>query len=299
MPTVMDAIIHAMIDFRKEILDNLQLSLEYHTEQLEEIKHHMNYKMKELRDEMNRKLDQKQNSPSFPIQGLKNQTNASLDKLRDLTKEIQKETKRLSSESFLQINRIGQTVDVMYSMSLFGGGWKVFLHRIDGSVNFYQNLTMYKTGFGNIYGEHWLGLEKLHLMTKSGSHELLVVVEDFEGSSKYALYDEFKTGTNEEKFKLIVGNYSGTAGDSLAYLNGSHFSTFDQDSEVYENFNYAESLNGAWWFKDNLYSHLNGVYHKNGSHTDFGVFWETFRGVSYSLKSATMMFRTHASKNEV
>ncbi|KFB48778.1 hypothetical protein ZHAS_00016786 [Anopheles sinensis] len=248
MPTVMDAIIHAMIDFRREILDNLQLSLEYHTEQLEEIKHHMDYKMKELRDEMNYKLDLQQNNPSFPIQGLKNQTNASLDELRDLTKEIQKETKRLSSESFLQINRIGQTVDVMYSMSLFGGGWRVFLRRFDGSVNFYQNWTMYKTGFGNIYGEHWVGLEKLNHMMKTGSHELLVLLEDFEGNSKYALYGELKVGNEKEKYKLTVGEYSGTAGDGLIYHNGMQFTSFDQDNDgIYES-NSAKTFIGAWWF---------------------------------------------------
>ncbi|KFB50540.1 AGAP012000-PA-like protein [Anopheles sinensis] len=92
-----------------------------------------------------------------------------------------------------------------------GGDWTVFQRRIHGSVDFHRNWTMYKIGFGDVSGEHWLGLEKLHLMTRSGRRELLVVLEDFDGNSTFALYDEFKIGSEANKYKLTVGKYSGTA----------------------------------------------------------------------------------------
>ncbi|KFB48728.1 AGAP010774-PA-like protein [Anopheles sinensis] len=197
MPTVMEAIVHYMIDFRKEILENLQLSLEYHTEQLEEIKQYTEYKMKELRDEMNQQRSsiEKVLSRSHPI---------SCDNM------VSGITGTFSIHPFGADKPFLVLCNFEYNFNL-GGGWTVFQRRIDGSLDFFRNWTMYKHGFGDISGEHWLGLEKLHAMTKSGRHELLVLLEDFEGNSTYALYDEIKIGSEEEKYKLTVGKYSGTA----------------------------------------------------------------------------------------
>ncbi|KFB48727.1 AGAP012000-PA-like protein [Anopheles sinensis] len=263
MPTVMEAIVHVMIDFRRVILDNLQLSLEFHTEQLNEINIHMEQKVEKLEKEMETKFE----------------------KLRE-------EMQRLFDKSSSQIQEVDKTVDVINIRSLFGGGWTVFQRRIDGSVDFYRNWTMYKHGFGDINGEHWLGLEKLHAMTKLGRYELFVLLEDFEGNSTYALYDEFKIGSEEEKYKLTVGKYSGTAGDSLDYHNGMKFSTFDQDNDGYSS-SCAKVYYGAWWFRGCRTSHLNGQYSEIITYQ--GVIWETFREYSYSLKTTTMMFRSRPS----
>ena len=47
-------------------------------------------------------------------------------------------------------------------------------NREDGNVEFYRNWTEYKTGFGNLYGEFWLGLENIHLLTTQDEYQLRV-----------------------------------------------------------------------------------------------------------------------------
>jgi Fibrinogen beta and gamma chains, C-terminal globular domain. len=41
----------------------------------------------------------------------------------------------------------------------------VIQNRYEGTVDFYRDWHDYKHGFGNIGGEFWLGLEKLHILT--------------------------------------------------------------------------------------------------------------------------------------
>uniref|UniRef100_A0AAG5DMM2 Fibrinogen C-terminal domain-containing protein n=1 Tax=Anopheles atroparvus TaxID=41427 RepID=A0AAG5DMM2_ANOAO len=176
-----------------------------------------------------------------------------------------------------------------------GGGWTVFQRRIDGAVNFFQNWTMYKHGFGDVNGEHWLGLEKLHVMTRSGRHEMLVILEDHEGGSAFALYDSFQIGSEADKYMLTVDNYSGTAGNSLSYHNGMKFSTFDQDNDNEES-SCAEDYSGAWWFNHCYYSHLNARYFGKGEHFKYSVVWSAWKGIKYSLKSSKMMVRRRSGR---
>uniref|UniRef100_A0AAG5DLB1 Fibrinogen C-terminal domain-containing protein n=1 Tax=Anopheles atroparvus TaxID=41427 RepID=A0AAG5DLB1_ANOAO len=183
-----------------------------------------------------------------------------------------------------------------------GGGWTVFQRRFNGRVNFYRNWTMYKNGFGDVNGEHWLGLEKLHAMTRSGRHEMLVVLEDHDGYGRYALYESFRIGSEAEKYKLTIGNYSGTAGDSLSCSNGANFSTFDQDNDKTSGFNCAQQYHGVWclFFYFNC-RNLNGQYRRKGEHINYspaGVFWKYWKSYYYSMKSTKMMFRPRSGMQE-
>ena len=46
--------------------------------------------------------------------------------------------------------------------------WIIFMQRVDGSINFSNNWTEYKHGFGDIQGaEFWIGNENMHRITQT------------------------------------------------------------------------------------------------------------------------------------
>ena len=182
-------------------------------------------------------------------------------------------------------------------METNGGGWTVFQRRQDGSVDFYRNWTDYEEGFGNLTGEVWLGLSKVHRLTSNGTNSLRVDLGDFDGNTAYAQYSTFNIGDSTTEYTLNVGGYSGTAGDALNgvgehYLNGMKFSTKDNDND-----NTADSCaivyKGAWWFNLCMQSHLNALYHPNSRAViDWtGILWYDWKGGTYSLKFTEMKVR--------
>ena len=99
--------------------------------------------------------------------------------------------------------------DVFCDQTTAGGGWAVFQKRVNGSVDFYLFWSDYKRGFGDPSGEFWLGKDKIHRLTSDGNKMLRVDLEDFEGNTAYAEYDMFGVMSENDKYKLILGNYSG------------------------------------------------------------------------------------------
>ena len=110
----------------------------------------------------------------------------------------------------------GNSIQVLCDMTTEGGGWTVFQRRLDGSVNFYRGWESYKNGFGNLSGEFWLGNDNIYRLTDSEDVILRVDLEDFEGNITYAEYTTFKVADEADKYRLLIGGYNGTAGDSMA-----------------------------------------------------------------------------------
>ena len=73
----------------------------------------------------------------------------------------------------------------------------------------------YKNGFGDLNGEFWLGNDNLHRLTATDDVILRVDLEDFGGKKAYAEYTTFKVADEADKYRLLIGGYSGTAGDSM------------------------------------------------------------------------------------
>ena len=185
----------------------------------------------------------------------------------------------------------GQPFNVFCDMK--NGGWTVFQSRMDGSVDFYRNWADYVAGFGQLKGEHWLGLEKLVcLTTRRPRTELRVDLADYEGNYKYAQYSFFSVGNSGTNYRLNIAGYTGTAGDALTYHNGMQFSTKDRDNDEYSGVNCASDRHGAWWYKDCGLSNLNGLY-RSGLNNNQGVRWYHFLNNDISLRFAHMKLRFH------
>ncbi|XP_078365493.1 techylectin-5B-like isoform X2 [Oculina patagonica] len=203
--------------------------------------------------------------------------------------DVYKTGKRVSGVYTIDPDNAG-AFDVFCDQTTAGGGWTVFQKRLDGSVVFYRGWDDYKRGFGNLNSEFWLGLDKIHRLTKERSR-LRVDLEDTTGKTAYAEYDFFGVTSERSKYKLNLGTYSGTAGDSLDHSRGAAFSTKDRDNDNWSS-NCATRYKGAWWYNICHYSNLNGVYlHGKHSKPWEGVLWYHWKGHSYSAKRAEMKIK--------
>ncbi|XP_062414882.1 tenascin-like isoform X1 [Pungitius pungitius] len=187
----------------------------------------------------------------------------------------------------------GQPVQVYCDMTTDGGGWMVFLRRQNGKLEFFRNWKNYTAGFGNMNEEFWLGLSNLHKITSSGHYELRVDLRD-NGESAYAQYDKLTVAEPKTRYKLHVGAYSGTAGDSMTYHQGRPFSTFDNDNDIAVT-NCALSYKGAFWYKNCHRVNLMGKY-GDDSHSK-GINWFHWRGHEHSIPFAEMKIRPADFRN--
>ena len=58
--------------------------------------------------------------------------------------------------------------------------------------DFNRNWADYKRGFGDPFGEFWLGNDNIHKLTKSGDMKLRVELEAHDGRTAWAEYDTFR-----------------------------------------------------------------------------------------------------------
>ncbi|KAI9587816.1 angiopoietin-4 isoform X1 [Glossina fuscipes] len=195
----------------------------------------------------------------------------------------------------LQLTSSSEPFYVMCDSQSMGGGWTVIMNRFNGDINFERGWLDYKNGFGNLAGEFFIGLDKLYALTAVEINELLIVLEDFPGNRKYARYNLFAIGNEQEMYELkLLGKYEGDAGDSFSYHAGSKFSTYDNDNDGCVDCNCAQSHKGAWWYNWCDQSNLMGPYHSmddNKIEQYRGMYWQDWLGPTYSLKAAKMMIR--------
>ena len=122
--------------------------------------------------------------------------------------EVYKSGDKISGVYKINPDGLGE-FEVFCDQKTAGGGWTVFQKRRDGSVDFFRAWDDYKRGFGNLNGEFWLGLDKIHRLTVSAGYKLRVDLEDNHGNTVFAEYSSFSVTSERAKYQLNLGSYSG------------------------------------------------------------------------------------------
>ena len=99
--------------------------------------------------------------------------------------------------------------DVYCDQKTEGGGYVVIQRRKDGSVDFYRKWTEYQNGFGDLEGEFWLGLDKIHRLTSQTKNQLRVDLTDWEEHTAYAEYSGFTVDGESTNYIMDFDSFVG------------------------------------------------------------------------------------------
>uniref|UniRef100_A0A8C4YDU5 Angiopoietin like 4 n=1 Tax=Gopherus evgoodei TaxID=1825980 RepID=A0A8C4YDU5_9SAUR len=203
------------------------------------------------------------------------------------------------SSGVFQIQPLGSQPFKVYCDMTAEGGWTVIQRRLDGSVDFDQLWEAYRNGFGDlnipyVSGDFWLGLEKTYHIVQEGRYNLSIELQDWEGNSQLIQFLFSLGGENTAYTLSLLGPVSGELENALGDFRQLPFSTRDQDNDFKADTNCAKHLSG-WWFSTCGHANLNGKYFRSiprqRHERKQGIFWKTWKGRYYPLKSTTLKIR--------
>ncbi|KAK3720500.1 hypothetical protein RRG08_058388 [Elysia crispata] len=179
--------------------------------------------------------------------------------------------------------------DILCDTHTDGGGWIIFQRRATGDVEFYRDWTAYKTGFGALTGDFWLGNDAIHALTDQHPYELRLRMRH-KGQEIFAGYSSFRIEDEVNKYKIRLGTFTGptATGDGFTYSNNMAFTTFDRDNDIHKTVNCAVNEHGAWWYKGCHGANLNGGW---GVKTTKGASWNSGSGGWLFLSFTEMKIR--------
>ncbi|XP_061699858.1 uncharacterized protein zgc:194887 [Syngnathoides biaculeatus] len=149
------------------------------------------------------------------------------------------------------------------------GGWTIVQHiTVNSSVNFDRQWADYKRGFGDVTGDHWLGNEYLHQLSRGPPRfKLGVKLVDWDAVTKTGEYDPFLVEDESSAYRLRLGLFRGTAVDALTrdtdnYLHDNQkFTTKDRDNDNYfqncAELEFQGVAGGGWWYDACAGANLN------------------------------------------
>ena len=189
-----------------------------------------------------------------------------------------------------------------------GGGWIVFLRRLDGTVNFTRNWDAYKRGFGqngDNMSEVWLGNENVYQVLQSygtpgPQFELRIEMDAFDESKRWVVASNFRMNDENSKYTLNWDSVDGPypeLDEDVNFHKLQTFVTIDNVNEFCIDPNLKPQLKGGWWFNKPCFKmYLTGVYYHTKRITYKSITAIHFKG-PVPLRRARMMFRpTNASR---
>ncbi|ESP00849.1 hypothetical protein LOTGIDRAFT_97479, partial [Lottia gigantea] len=119
--------------------------------------------------------------------------------------------------------------------------------------NFNRSFQDYKDGFGKFFTEMWLGLDKIHYLTKDLPYVLSSYVFDKNNTRYRSRQAGFRIGNESTGYKMtfeysVNNRVNDTLGDCLDELKGQPFSTYDKDNDNATGRNCAAEYHGGYWF---------------------------------------------------
>eukprot|EP00092_Neocalanus_flemingeri_P040064 GFUD01043637.1.p1 GENE.GFUD01043637.1~~GFUD01043637.1.p1 ORF type:complete len:222 (+),score=77.78 GFUD01043637.1:115-780(+) len=180
---------------------------------------------------------------------------------------------------------------------LIDGQWITIQRRrqFENPANFFaKSMNDYKTGFGNVNRDFWLGLDELARLTKDGKWEMQVDLVDYAGKTYRGVYHKFRVGAGP-RYELEVGEYDSSKStmgkDVFREHNKMAFSTKDVDQDT----NSGDCSNmfghGGWWYQLCHSININGENTGNDKVDYEGMVLNTAGGQYVMMKETEMKMK--------
>ncbi|ESP02958.1 hypothetical protein LOTGIDRAFT_111080, partial [Lottia gigantea] len=159
------------------------------------------------------------------------------------------------------------------------GGRTLFQVHRSPSFKFNKTWVEYRDGFGSLTSNHWLGLQKMHMIINNGTYQMIVNMKLKNDSFYQHYFNDFQIENESNLYRLNFSNAkphsTSPLGDSLTDSKGMAFSAFDQDNDNSTS-NCAMIRGSGWWFNDCGPCNPNGELLNPTDmlkETEYEVFW--------------------------
>jgi hypothetical protein len=169
------------------------------------------------------------------------------------------------------------------------GGWTRILNRVDLFTNdFDRTMEEYKAGFGDIKGNHWLGLRNMRALVKYNKMKLRIEFFNNETDDYMSDYESFYLYPEYEDFRIYLGyKIQGDVGYDNSHIdniNGAKFSAKDKDNDNIYYYNCAKVHKGGFWFSTNCYFICPTCSSNVNGQLAIGYYHRFFKNIKMYLK---------------